>query len=152
MNIMEITNLLLKKLYQSNLDVELELDIDEIVSDSVQVQINVKPKYFNDFSIFYGTKDTKINFSSIFEVGNNNVVKAEELFKENKGIFDDFIYDDEDEFIHLFGEMEVEQFYTYDKYRLDDYVIEEIIKYLQEEHELTNYLNTTSEQGDTYER
>ena len=69
-----------------------------------------------------------------------------------KGIFDDFIYDDEDEFIHLFGEMEVEQFYTYDKYRLDDYVIEEIIKYLQEEHELTNYLNTTSEQGDTYER
>ena len=48
--------------------------------------------------------------------------------------------------------MEVEQFYTYDKYRLDDYVIEEIIKYLQEEHELTNYLNTTSEQGDTYER
>ena len=145
MNIMEITNLLLKKLYQSNLDVELELDIDEIVCDAVEVQIKVKPKYFNDFYIFYGTKDMKVNFSSIFEVGNNNVVKAEELFKENKGIFDDFIYDDEDGFIHLFGEIEVEQFYTYDKYLLDDYVIEEIIKYLQEEHELTNYLNTTSE-------
>ena len=142
---MEITNLLLKKLYQSNLDVELELDIDEIVCDAVEVQIKVKPKYFNDFYIFYGTKDMKVNFSSIFEVGNNNVVKAEELFKENKGIFDDFIYDDEDVFIHLFGEIEVEQFYTYDKYLLDDYVIEEIIKYLQEEHELTNYLNTISE-------
>ena len=124
MNIMEITNLLLKKLYQSNLDVELELDIDEIVCDAVEVQIKVKPKYFNDFYIFYVTKDMKVNFSSIF---------------------DEFIYDDEDGFIHLFGEIEVEQLYTYDKYLLDDYVIEEIIKYLQEEHELTNYLNTTSE-------
>lgn len=145
MDIMEVTNLLLKKLYQSNLEVELELSIDETVCNAVQVQINIKPKYFNDFSIFYGTKDTVIYFSSIFEVGNNNVVKAEELFKENSGIFDDFIYDDEDEFIHLFGEVELDKFYLLDEEALNEYVIDDIINYLEEEHELTNYLNSVSE-------
>lgn len=145
MDIMEVTNLLLMKLYQSNLEVELELSIDETVCNAVQVQINIKPKYFNDFSIFYGTKDTVIYFSSIFEVGNNNVVKAEELFKKNSGIFDDFIYDDEDEFIHLFGEVELDKFYLLDEETLNEYVIDDIIDYLEEEHELTNYLNSVSE-------
>ena len=145
MDIMEVTNLLLKKLYQSNLEVELELSIDETVCNAVQVQINIKPKYFNDFSIFYGTKDTMIYFSSIFDVGNNNVVKAEELFKENSGIFDDFIYDDEDEFIHLFGEVELDKFYILDEETLNEYVIDDIIDYLEEEHELTNYLNSVRE-------
>lgn len=145
MDIMEVTNLLLKKLYQSNLGVELELGIDETVCNAVQIQINIKPKYFNDFSIFYGTKDTVIYFSSIFEVGNNNVVKAEELFKENSGIFDDLIYDDEDEFIHLFGEVELDKFYLLDEETLNEYVIDDIINYLEEEHKLTNYLNSVSE-------
>ena len=62
MDIMEVTNFLLKKLYQSNLEVELDLSLDETVSNAVQIQINVKPKFFKDFAIFYGTKDTIINF------------------------------------------------------------------------------------------
>ena len=129
----ETTDLLLKKLYKSGLDIELNLDIDDSVDDVVQVQIDVKPKYFRDFAIFYGTKDNKLNFSSIFEVDNTNDFKAKELFDKDNGIFKSFIVDEDDEKIHL---------YTGTSFKdLNDKFIDEIIKYLSEEHELTNYLN-----------
>ena len=54
MQMNEITNLLFKKLYNSKLDVDVELSIDDAATSAVQIQINVKPKYFNDFAIFYG--------------------------------------------------------------------------------------------------
>ncbi len=129
----ETTDLLLKKLYKSGLDVELELDIDDSADDAVQVQINVKPKYFRDFAIFYGTKDNKLNFSSIFEVDNKNDFKAKELFDKDNGIFKSFIVDEDDEKIHLYTEISFKD--------LNDKFIDEIIKYLSEEHELINYLN-----------
>lgn len=129
----ENTDLLLKKLYKSGLDVELELDIDDSVDDVVQVQIDVKPKHFRDFAIFYGTKDNKLNFSSIFEVDNKNDFKAKELFDKDNGIFKSFIVDEDDEKIHLYTEIPFKD--------LNDKFIDEIIKYLSEEHELTNYLN-----------
>ena len=129
----ENTDLLLKKLYKSGLDIELELDIDDSVDDAVQVQINVKPKYFMDFAIFYGTKDNKLNFSSIFEVDNKNDFKAKELFDKDNGIFKSFIVDEDDEKIHLYTEISFKD--------LNDKFIDEIIKYLSEEHELINYLN-----------
>ena len=134
---MKITNLLLRRLYQSDLEVDLDLRLDETVANAVQIQINVKPKYFNDFAIFYGTKDKVINFSSIFEVKDKNDSYALELFNKDKGIYNYYILDDEDERIHLNTEIEL-------KY-LDDKLIEDIIKYLSEEHELTNYLNCISE-------
>ena len=129
----ETTTLLLKKLYNSGLDVELDLDIDDSADDAVQVQINVKPKYFRDFAIFYGTKDNKLNFSSIFEVDNKNDFKAKELFDKDNGIFKSFIVDEDDEKIHLYTEISFKD--------LNDKFIDEIIKYLSEEHELINYLN-----------
>ena len=129
----ETTTLLLKKLYNSGLDVELELDIDDSADDAVQVQINVKPKYFRDFAIFYGTKDNKLNFSSIFEVDNKNDFKVKELFDKDNGIFKSFIVDEDDEKIHLYTEISFKD--------LNDKFIDEIIKYLSEEHELINYLN-----------
>ena len=143
MDIMDVTNLLLKRLYKSNLEVELELSVDETVSNAVQVQINVKPKHFKDFAIFYGTKDTIINVSSIFEINNINVVEAERLFNENSGPFTCFIYDDEDNFIHLYGDIELDRFYLEDVAEeiINDYVIDDIINYLEEQHELTDYLN-----------
>lgn len=129
----ETTDLLLKKLYKSGLDIELDLDIDDSADDAVQVQINVKPKYFRDFAIFYGTKDNKLNFSSIFEVDNKNDFKAKELFDKDNGIFKSFIVDEDDEKIHLYTEISFKD--------LNDKFIDEIIKYLSEEHELINYLN-----------
>ena len=48
----EITNVILKRLYQSDLEVDLDLRLDETVANAVQIQINVKPKYFNDLAIF----------------------------------------------------------------------------------------------------
>ena len=129
----ETTDLLLKKLYKSGLDIELNLDIDDSIDDAVQVQIDVKPKYFRDFAIFYGTKDNKLNFSSIFEVDNKNDFKAKELFDKDNGIFKSFIVDEDDEKIHLYTEISFKD--------LNDKFIDEIIKYLSEEHELINYLN-----------
>ena len=91
MNQLEITNLLLKKAYLSGLDVDVELSIDESTVDAVQVQINIKPTHFRDFAIFYGTKDYKVNYSSIFVVSNKYDEKAKQLFEIDKGIYNFYI-------------------------------------------------------------
>lgn len=143
---MEITNVILKRLYQSDLEVDLDLSLDDTVANAVQVQINVKPKYFNDFVIFYGTKDTIISFSSVFEVKDKNDLNIELLFDEDSGIYESLIIDDVDEMIHLYGEIELDDIVNVDEEHLiDDTFIFEIINYLSEEHELTNYLNSISE-------
>lgn len=143
MDMMHITNVLLKKLYKSNLDVELDLGLDSTVANAVQIQIDVKPKYFNDFAIFYGTKDEKINYSSIFEVEDLDEGEAENIFNNDKGIFKYFIFEEESNLVHLFGEIELEDLYDiFEPPLLNDSVFDEIINYLQEEHEITNYLKT----------
>ena len=143
---MEITNVLLKRLYQSDLEVELDLSLDDTVSNAVQVQINVKPKYFYDFAIFYGTKDKKIMFSSIFEVKDKFDPKPRELFDKDSGIYESYIIEDDEEMIHLYGEIELDDIVNDDgEPRINDTFIYEIIKYLSEEHELTNYLNSIYE-------
>ena len=150
MDMMHITNVLLKKLYKSNLDVELDLDLDSTVANAVQVQINVKPKYFNDFAFFYGTKDKKINYSSFFEVEDLDEGEAKNLFNNDKGIFQFFIVEEESNFVHLYGEIELEDLYDiFEPPLLNDSVFDEIINYLQEEHEITNYLkNKKAKKGD----
>ena len=97
----KLTNMLLKKIYDSGLKVDLNLDIDTSKSNAVQIDINIKPMYFNDFAIFYGTKDDSVNFSSIFEVEELDFEKAKEIFNKDKGIFDSIIREDESETIHL---------------------------------------------------
>ena len=141
MDMMHITNVLLKKLYNSELEVDLDLSLDDTVANAVQVQIDVKPKYFNDFAIFYGTKDSKINYSSIFEVEDLDEGEAEKIFDKDKGIFEYFICEEGSNLVHLFGEIELEDLYDiFEPPLLDDSIFDEIINYLQEEHEITNYL------------
>lgn len=142
----EITNVILKRLYQSDLEVVLDLRLDETVANAVQIQINVKPKYFNDFAIFYGTKDTIINFASIFEVKDKNDLNIQKLFDKDCGIYESLIIDEDDEMVHLYGFIELDDIvYVDEEYLIDDSFIFEIINYLSEEHELTNYLNCISE-------
>ena len=149
MDMMHITNVLLKKLYKSNLDVELDLGLDSTVANAVQIQIDVKPKYFNDFAIFYGTKDEKINYSSIFEVEDLDEGAAENIFNNDKGIFKYFIFEEESNLVHLFGEIELEDLYDiFEPPLLNDSVFDEIINYLQEEHEITNYLKNKKTKGE----
>ena len=89
------------------------------------------------FSCEYSQVDKVINFSSIFGVKDKNDSYALELFNKDKGIYNYYILDDKNERIHLNTEIEL-------KY-LDNKLIEDIIKYLSEEHELTNYLNSIYE-------
>lgn len=131
MQMNEITNLLFKKLYNSKLDVDVELSIDDTANNAVQIQINVKPKYFNDFAIFYGTKDRVINFSSIFEVDNIDHLRAQNLFDKKDHIFSNLIKEDNNT-IHLFKEILVEDF--------KEEIIDEIIEFLNKDSEITNYL------------
>ena len=136
MNTHNITNLLLRKFYQSNLDVDVELSLDDSQENAVQIQINVKPKHFNDFAIFYGTKDNKINFSSIFET---NVIEDENLyrlFKEEDSIFNEIIQSDDLSQLHLFSEISLED--------VDEELVDNIIEYLESEHEFIKYLNSIS--------
>jgi hypothetical protein len=131
-----ITNLLLRKFFQSNLDVDVELSLDDSKENAVQIQINVKPKHFNDFAIFYGTKDNKINFSSIFET---NVIEDENLyrlFKEEDSIFNEIIQSDDLSELHLFSQIPLEN--------INEEFIDNIIDYLKTEHKLINYLNSIS--------
>ena len=142
----EITNVILKRLYQSDLEVDLDLRLDETVANAIQIQINVKPKYFNDFAIFYGTKDTIINFASIFEVKDKNDLNIQKLFDKDCGIYESLIIDEDDEMVHLYGFIELDDIvYVDEEHLIDDSFIFEIIKYLSEEHELTNYLNSIYE-------
>lgn len=131
MQMNEITNLLFKKLYNSKLDVDVELSIDNTANSAVQIQINVKPKYFNDFAIFYGTKDKAINFSSIFEVDNIDYLRAQNLFDKKDHMFSNLIKEDNNT-IHLFKEILVEDF--------KEEIIDEIIEFLNNDSEITNYL------------
>ena len=136
MNTHNFTNLLLRKFYQSNLDVDVELSLDDSKENAVQIQINVKPKHFNDFAIFYGTKDNKINFSSIFEtnvIEDGNLYK---LFKEEASIFNEIIQSDDLSELHLFSEISLED--------VDEELVDNIIEYLESEHELIKYLNSVS--------
>ena len=94
----EITNVILKRLYQSDLEVDLDLRLDETVANAVQIQINVKPKYFNDFAIFYGTKDTIINFASIFEVKDKNDLNIQKLFDKDCGIYESLVIDEDKDY------------------------------------------------------
>ena len=144
MMMIEVTNILLKRLYQADLKIDLDLSLDDTVMNAVQIQIDIKPKYFKDFSIFYGSKDYTINFSSIFEVKDKNYIKIKELFEKDKGIFDCCIVDDIDEIVHLYGTIEIAEIVTYADFReiIDDSFITNIINYLSEEHELTNYWNS----------
>lgn len=131
-----ITNLLLRKFFQSNLDVDVELSLDDSKENAVQIQINVKPIHFNDFAIFYGTKDNKINFSSIFET---NVIEDENLyrlFKEEDSIFNEIIQSDDLSELHLFSQIPLEN--------INEEFIDNIIDYLKTEHKLINYLNSIS--------
>lgn len=128
----KLTNMLLKKIYDSGLKVDLNLDIDTSKSNAVQIDINIKPMYFNDFAIFYGTKDDSVNFSSIFEVEELDFEKAKEIFNKDKGIFDSIIREDESETIHLYCQIN-KNLFTEEK-------IDEIIKYLYNKHEITEYL------------
>ena len=142
----EITNVILKRLYQSDLEVDLDLSLDGNVANAVQVQIDIKPKYFNNFSIFYGTKDTTIYFNSSFEVKDKNDLNIELLFNKDCGIYESLIIDEDDEMVHLYGFIELDDIvYVDEEHLIDDSFIFEIINYLSEEHELTNYLNCISE-------
>ena len=139
----EITNILLKRLYQSGLEVKIDLSLDNIVDDAVQIQMNIKPKYFKDFSIFYGTKDKMINFSSIFEIKDKCDLEIQKLFDKDNGIYKSLIIDEEDEMVHLYGFVGIDDIVNDDgEIIINDLFIYEIIEYLSEEHELTNYLNS----------
>lgn len=143
---MEITNVLLKKLYQSDLKVEIDLSLDDTIANAVQIQINVKPKYFDDFAIFYGTKDKAINFSSIFVVNDKNDLKIQQLFNKDRGIYESLIVEKEDDLVHLYGIVEIEDIVENDEeLKINDSFIDNILEYLSEEHELTNYLNSIAE-------
>lgn len=126
------TNLLLKKLYQTKLDVTVELNAYEEDSETFTIQINVKPKYFDDFAIFYNIFDEKINYSSIF-LCHDKLQHTKEIFEKDKGIFQECIDEMEEKEVHLFGSVLVEQ--------VNEEFVDKIAEYLLLDHELTKYLS-----------
>ncbi len=132
----DVTNLLIEKLYQSDLDVELCLSVDNSVADAVQIQFNFYNIAINDFAIFYGTRDEEINYCSIYEVQDKHDEKALQLFNDNKGIYKSFILDDYDEMIHLYTNINIKD--------VDEEIIDIIVNYISTEHELNNYLISIS--------
>ena len=132
MDIKEITNIIFKKFYESGLKIYLDFSIDETAENAVQIQLTIKPLYFDDFAIFYGTKDKKINYSSIIISDDINKEKLNQLFNKDKGIFSKLICSEKHMKYHLYGEMKLNEF--------DTKFIDEIIRYLKEKHELTDYL------------
>lgn len=129
----EFTNLLLKKLYKSDLEVEIKLDIDDSCKYGVQIQINVKPKYFNKFTIVYGNKDEAINYYSIFENPNIDYIKVKEIFDKNDHIFSDLIYGRENNIVYLFRNIPINE--------LREEHIEQIVTFLMSKHKLIESLN-----------
>ena len=77
-----------------------------------------------------------INFSSIFET---NVIEDENLyrlFKEEDSIFNEIIQSDDLSQLHLFSEISLED--------VDEELVDNIIEYLESEHEFIKYLNSIS--------
>ena len=110
----EITNYILNYFAKRNINTKLDLSIDE-ESNSVQVQINVDISDNADqFAFFYALADEKIFFSTIYELDESISKEEFNEFKlaniDNLGPFSDFIQDDEDTTLHLYGEVEVEEF------------------------------------------
>lgn len=110
----EATNYILNYFIKRNINTKLDLSIDE-ESDSVQVQINVDISENTDqFAFFYALADEKICFSSIYELEKR--ISKEEFDKikfsnsNNLGPFCDFIQDNEDTTLHLYGEVEPKEF------------------------------------------
>ena len=129
MIIKEITNKLLKELFKRALEFDLDFEIFDIEKESIQIQINVKPKHFKDFAFFYDTKEEYIHYSSIFELETVDETKINELYKLDNGIFNFLIIDND--MVHLQGDVDVEYFIKN---------IEDIVDYLCVDHEITKYL------------
>lgn len=129
-----VTNEIFKQLYQMGLDFELLLEIEEENLESVLIQINVLCDNINSFAFFYGTLDNEINYSSIFEVNDCHDENVLDLFNKNKGIFQDLLVESETNTIHLYSKI--------DKEEVTEEVIQNILKYLTEEHEVIEYIKT----------
>lgn len=135
----EITNLLLKNLYKSDLDVEVKLDVEDSCKSCIQIIINVKPKNFKHFAISYCNKDDAINYYSIFENCNINEIKINEIFDNQDHIFTDLIYGKENKTVYLFGNIPMNEF-------REDH-IKQIITFLQNKHKLIEYLTVKTREG-----
>lgn len=129
-----VTNNILKKFYQSNLNPELTLSIDTSIENAVQIQLNLTPKFFEDFAIFYGTLDNSINYCSIFEVKDSKDENIGEIFNNDKHIFKDLIPSHDYNEIHLYSNIK--------KNAVNDDLINKIIDYLNNDHPLIKYLNS----------
>lgn len=120
MNLKEFTNLFLKKAYTKGLDIDLDIAIDDSTEEPVpQIQININNNLYDAFAVFYGLKDSKINYSSIFElkdeyidddleVTRSKYRELKTIFDEDKGIFYDLMLGDNDYSLHLFGEVDID--------------------------------------------
>ena len=112
MELLEFTNLFLKKAYEKGLDIELDVSIDDTYDEPTpQIQINVNDENYKSFNLFYGLKDESINFVSIFELDDEEETNDEEvkklkmLFEEDKGIFQDLLFEEYTATIHLYSEI-----------------------------------------------
>ena len=92
---------------------------DSIEEPTPQIQIDIKNDLYKSFAVFYGLKDSKINYSSIFElkdeyidddleVTRSKYRELKTIFDEDKGIFCDLMLGDNDYSLHLFGEVDID--------------------------------------------
>lgn len=140
MNLKEFTNLFLKKVYTSGLDIDLDIRIDDTLEEPTpQIQIDIKNDLYKSFAVFYGLKDSKINYSSIFElkdeyidddfeVTHSKYRELKTIFNEDKGIFCDLILEDNDYLLHLLGEVDIDN--------LTEEIIDEICDFLVNNQEI----------------
>ena len=110
------------------------MSIDTSTEDAVQLQLDVTPKFFEDFAIFYGTLDDSINYCSIFEVKDSKDENIGEIFNNDKHIFKDLIPSHDYNEIHLYSNIK--------KNAVNDDLINKIIDYLNNDHALIKYLNS----------
>jgi hypothetical protein len=140
MNLKEFTNQFLKKVYTSGLDIDLDIRIDDTLEEPTpQIQIDIKNDLYKSFAVFYGLKDSKINYSSIFElkdeyidddfeVTHSKYRELKTIFNEDKGIFCDLILEDNNYLLHLFGEVDIDN--------LTEEIIDEICDFLVNNQEI----------------
>ena len=140
MNLKEFTNQFLKKVYTSGLDIDLDIRIDDTLEEPTpQIQIDIKNDLYKSFAVFYGLKDSKINYSSIFElkdeyidddfeVTHSKYRELKTIFNEDKGIFCDLILEDNNYLLHLFGEIDIDN--------LTEEIIDEICDFLVNNQEI----------------
>ena len=134
----DVTNLIFKKAYKLELDVDTKLTLlsNGIEPDQPMIQINIRFEYLKNFAFYYSLNDKYFSYSSLFIVNNNKDQKAKELFDKEAGIFTQYILNDVFNYIELSNEIEFDL--------VTEEYIDSIFDYLLCEHELIIYLNSIS--------